>query len=62
MIMKIDNPFQLTEHSMFHPSNIEKQSNFDTNMPYQGFLAKDLGGQAQAGNHNGYSGPSMFNN
>jgi hypothetical protein len=58
----MDNPFELTEHSMFHPKNIEKQAVFDTNMPYQGFLAKDIGAQPVQNNTSGFFGSSMHHN
>jgi hypothetical protein len=58
----MDNPFQQTDHSMFHEKNIEKQTNFDTNMPYQGFLAKEVGNMAQNFPQQGMFGASMFQN
>lgn len=60
MLTTLDNPFQINENSMFHPNNMQKQVQFDTSMPYQGFMAKDVGGMQEHRAQPSFMGGNMF--
>lgn len=62
MLTSLDNPFQINENSMFHPNNMQKQVEFDTSMPYQGFMANDAGGMQEQRPQHGSFGGGMFGN